>query len=463
MFGRDFYPTPEELLHQILAGVSVSGLVILEPSAGSGNIVDYCLQFGAKEVIACEIESRLRKIIEGKCKVIAHDFMTVTSDQVSHIDMIIMNPPFSKAQEHIKHAFEIAPTGCTIIAQCNAETIKNRWSSYRKELISIIEQYGSYYFLEDAYTKAERTTGVEIAVVTLTKPGASTEDEFAGFFMDEEVEEQANGLIPYNVVRDIVNRHVETMKLFDQQLELAVRINTLSGSLLKSNIGFRCEVDKQEVTRNDFRKDLQKSSWKYIFNKMGMEKYMTKALKEDMNRFVEKQETVPFSMRNIYRMIEIVAGTHSGRMEKALIEVFDNLTMHYADNRYHLPGWKTNSHYLIGQKFIIPYLVNCAYSGGMGLVYQSGHSWSERMDDFQKAICHLTATNYSEIGSLWDFFHKNRKDQVYWFNTWYTWGHFTFKGFKKGTAHFKFNDLKVWERFNREIARIKGYPLPEHI
>lgn len=463
MFNRDFYPTPEDLLHQILSGVSLSGQVILEPSAGSGNIVDYCHQFGAKKILACEIDERLRKILNGKCKLISNDFMTVTSDQISHIDMIIMNPPFSKDVQHISHAFKIAPAGCTIIAQCNAETLKNRYSSYREELKSIIDQYGSYYFIKDAYKQAERTTDVEIAIITIIKPGISSEDQYSGFFMDDETEQQENGIISYNLVRDTVNRYVETMKLFDKQLEIAVKINSMSGSFLKSKIGFRCTIDEQEITRNEFRKDLQKSSWQFIFNKMGMEKYMTKSLKEDMNRFVEKQETVPFSMRNVYKMIEIVVGTHGGRMEKALLEVFDNLTQHYHENRYHVEGWKTNSHYLIGQKFIIPYMINTNWGGGMGLVYQSGHSWSERMDDFQKAICHITGTNFADIGSLWDFFNKDRKEKHHDFNTWYKWGHFTFKGFKKGTAHFKFNDLKVWEKFNREIARIKGYPLPEHI
>ena len=37
------------------------------------------------------------------------DFLTVKSEQISHIDFIVMNPPFSNADKHILHAYEIAP------------------------------------------------------------------------------------------------------------------------------------------------------------------------------------------------------------------------------------------------------------------------------------------------------------------------------------------------------------------
>ena len=55
-------------------------------------------------------------------------------------------------------------------------------------------------------------------------------------------------------------------------------------------------------------------------------------------------------MKNIYRMLEIVIGTQSQRMDKAMIEVFDKVTERYSENRYNLEGWKTNSHYLVNKK-----------------------------------------------------------------------------------------------------------------
>ena len=52
--NSDFYPTPEEVISTMMMGENIIGKVILEPSAGSGNIVRWLKNNGAGEVIACE-------------------------------------------------------------------------------------------------------------------------------------------------------------------------------------------------------------------------------------------------------------------------------------------------------------------------------------------------------------------------------------------------------------------------
>src|SRR5690348_9625707 len=105
MFNQDFYPTPENVIELMLNGENIEGKVILEPSAGKGNIVDYLLLNGAADVIACELHPDLKTILASKCKVIADDFLTVESHQISHVDLIVMNPPFTADEKHITHAF----------------------------------------------------------------------------------------------------------------------------------------------------------------------------------------------------------------------------------------------------------------------------------------------------------------------------------------------------------------------
>jgi 16S rRNA A1518/A1519 N6-dimethyltransferase RsmA/KsgA/DIM1 with predicted DNA glycosylase/AP lyase activity len=90
MFGIDFFPSPQPVIERMLAAVPVTGKTILEPSAGSGSIVDYLNEAGAKQVLACEIDNRLRKILSGKCNIIGVDFLEITALDVSHIDLIIM-------------------------------------------------------------------------------------------------------------------------------------------------------------------------------------------------------------------------------------------------------------------------------------------------------------------------------------------------------------------------------------
>ena len=60
---KDFYPTPENVILQMIEGYNFEGKTVLEPSAGKGNIVDVLLSNGAS-VIACEKNEDLKKIVE---------------------------------------------------------------------------------------------------------------------------------------------------------------------------------------------------------------------------------------------------------------------------------------------------------------------------------------------------------------------------------------------------------------
>lgn len=455
MFNKDFFPTPRPVIEYILSGYTLEGKTILEPSAGKGDIVDYCIGAGAN-VIACEKHPDLLTIVAAKCPVIAGDFLTVTSEQVSHIDMIVMNPPFSSDEKHILHAWEIAPAGCKIVALCNAETLEKTYSYSRKELKSVVDSYGNWRNIGGVFAKSERPTDVEIGLIELQKPGASYDSEFEGFFMeDDPQEEQYNGIMPYNFIRDVVNRYIAAIKLFDQQMELAVQMNNLTSGFYSSNLATSMKEGDKPITRSRYKKDLQKSAWNFIFSKMNMQKYATKGLKEDINRFVEQQQQIPFTMRNIYHMLDIVIQTHSQRMDKALEEVFDKLTQHYDENRYSVEGWKTNSHYLVNKKFILPNLFEPNYSGGLRPRY--GWSNVEIIEDFQKALCYITGTKYEDCTSFWQFCTNNKISS----NELHSWGFFEFRAFKKGTGHFTFNSDELWGKFNQHIARIKGYPLFE--
>jgi hypothetical protein len=502
MFNSDFYPTPSKVIETMLYGYDLNNKVIWEPSAGKGDIVDYLLLQGAKQVIACEKNADLRKILSGKCKLIADDCLQVQSHQVSHIDFIVMNPPFSADEKHIIHAFEIAPAGCTIIALCNLSTVENPTYNNRKKLIQLIDGFGSYENLGACFSDSERSTKIEIALVKLVKPANedAANDEFSGFFMEDEVEQSGSaGIMPYNMVRDLVNRYVQAIKIFDSQLEAGILMNDITTGYFSSGIAFECTQQGKKVKRNEFKKDLQKSGWLFIFEKLNMQKYATRGLKEDINKFVEKQEKVSFTMRNIYKMIEIVIGTQSSRMDKAMLEVFDKLTQHYDENRYNVEGWKTNKHYLMGEKFILPGMCyqDQRWDKGKSKISTNFGSYFELVDDLLKALCHLTGDNYDHFISLNHFIRyeykimengkyisaeynhataddkikklkavgRNVKIQAFEpvYGQWFDWAYFEVKAYKKGTMHFKFKDRELWGKFNQHIAKLKGYPLYETV
>lgn len=455
MFNKEFYPTPPHIIQMMLGNIDVNGKHVLEPSAGKGDIVDFCAGAGAS-VTACEKHPELARIVASKSNFLKHDFFEVTADEVSHIDYIVMNPPFSNADRHILHAWEIAPDGCEIIALCNWETLNNRYTALRSRLGRVVSEYGRSSNIGNVFTEAERTTGVEIGLVHLYKPIAN--NSFEGFFDEtpDEVEQQFNGVMHHNVIREAVQRYVGACQLFESVAQNAVQMNYLVGIFGLRDIAFTLKQEEKDASIEDFKKKLQKKAWLWVFKQMKMEKYLTKTLKKEINAFVEQQQNVPFTMKNIYKMLEIVVGTHGTRMERVLIEIFDKLTMHHADNRYNVEGWKTNSHYLVNEKFILEWVATAEW-GKCRIRYENGNA--EKVDDLTKALCWLTGKNYSDYTTLYSFYQREDKE----WGKWYEWGFFKVRVYKKGTLHAQFLDKKVWELFNRAVAKAKGYPLPESV
>lgn len=453
MFNQDFYPTPNNVISIMLKGEDITNKTILEPSAGKGDIVDFCIDLGVRNVVSCELDENLRTILETKSQVIASDFLSVTSERISHIDYIIMNPPFSADETHILHAFAIAPKGCKIIALCNYATIENKYTATRKQLGVLIDNFGECENLGDCFTDADRKTGVSIGLIKLQKPGIKESAEFNGFFMDDTPEEETEeGIMPYNAVRDLVNRYVKACQIYRELMTVKSRLNSVTGNFFGGDLGV-----KYNLSYEDYKKELQKSAWKYILDKLDLSKYTTRGVREDINKFVEEQTKIPFTMANIYHMANIVRQTAGQRMDKAILEVFDRVTEHHHDNRYNIKGWKTNSHYLVGKKFILPNQINPAKEYGYTSEHYNHmkHNYDGIITDFQKALCFVEGINFDEIKTVNDTINRN----IY--GEWYESHFFKYKGYKNGNMHFEFKNEDIWGRFNQRVSKLKGFPIYE--
>ena len=200
-----------------------------------------------------------------------------------------------------------------------------------------------------------------------------------------------------------------------------------------------------------------------------MEKYATSELKNQINKFIEQQSHVPFTMGNIYRVIDIVIQTNGQRMNTALLEAFDNICSFSAENSTAGPKWKTNANYMVNRKFIVPYLCE-GYRDGFITDKWGRERWGkvayprvnidyrasvDKMEDVCKALCFITGHDYSYVQSL-----RSHHDREEW-GEWFQWGFFRCKAFKKGTMHFEFLDENVWMKFNREVAKLRGWELPK--
>ena len=486
----DFYPTPENVIETMMMGEDIVGKTVLEPSAGSGNIVRWLKRNGAAEVIACETDEHCRKLLYGECQLIANDFLTVTKEQVSHVQYIVMNPPFSHGAEHILHAYDIAPAGCTIIALCNNSNLESRyWNKKHALLQETIELYGSSQRLGTVFNTAERRTDVDVALIRLYKQGEG-DTEFDGYFfsaVDEDTASSKEGLVSYNFIRDIVGRYVQAVKLFDSVMQAAKEINDVAdfhdyrtvidektgeqkqvlnnyGTLPVTFGAILCKQDDvrgdngTKITHAQYKKYLQKHYWKIIFSKLNMEKYATAQLRNNINKFIEQQTHIPFTMGNIYRVLDIVMQTNKQRMLKALEEAFDTICSFSAENSTAGEKWKTNANYMVNKRFICNWVTSIGSLGKMEVrEWSSYNDNATKINDVCKALCYMTARNWDEIGTLGEYVRKNEPE----WGKWFEWGFFRCKGFKKGTMHFEFLDEDVWYKFNYEVSKLKGWSLPK--
>lgn len=110
-----YFPTPREIVLQMISLAEIKrGDVLLEPSAGQGNILD-CFPRENPYVAIELMEDNCKKLKEKGYSVINSDFLSVEN---LNVDKVIMNPPFTKHQDvqHIFHAWNILKSGGMLIS-----------------------------------------------------------------------------------------------------------------------------------------------------------------------------------------------------------------------------------------------------------------------------------------------------------------------------------------------------------
>lgn len=125
----DLFETPLPLAQKLMRNFDVlaDGSVMLEPSAGNGNLVSVILNSGNFKVRAVEIQTncaielhrRFRAEVElCRLEVRQDDFMHTTFDR--KFSGCLMNPPFSRQQDidHVGRAIDLMSKedGCTLVA-----------------------------------------------------------------------------------------------------------------------------------------------------------------------------------------------------------------------------------------------------------------------------------------------------------------------------------------------------------
>ena len=162
------YPTPTEVVEQMLDLADIyPGQCVLEPSAGTGAIVQAVLDAVDTEVLAYELHADLcnglrQKFPSHKLQVRQGDFLEVTEFQ-GHYQRILMNPPFERGADikHIQHALSMLAPGGRLVAVCA------NGPRQRDVLKPLAEQSGGEWIDLPAGTFKQAGTGVNTALLVI--------------------------------------------------------------------------------------------------------------------------------------------------------------------------------------------------------------------------------------------------------------------------------------------------------
>jgi len=130
---HDSYETPPAAVHQLLSHVCLRG-DIWDPSCGRGNIIKALRDAGVALDRLIATDKYQHTPLEGTAAMVfGLDFLTL---EIGSAENIVMNPPYSQADAHVRHALQIVPKHgmvCVLLrltwvaAQKREDLLKHLW------------------------------------------------------------------------------------------------------------------------------------------------------------------------------------------------------------------------------------------------------------------------------------------------------------------------------------------------
>lgn len=469
MYNKNYYPTPTYIINSMLRPIegTIRRSTILEPSAGMGAICDALRFRGAStsSIFTCEIEPEMQATLKGKgYKVLNGDFLELSG--AMQFDLIVMNPPFDRGDAHLLKAWEIMRNG-KIICLLNEETIKNPHTAARRELADIIQKHGTVEYLGPAFESAARKTSVGVALVRLEKKSEQSGTEFnlnsSAKVQDIELNSDTGEMERANYVDALVRSYekgIETTAALYRAMkdfQLYTSVFTSSSEARKMVAAFfeAAQDSGYVAAHNGFAMQFQRLAWNAIFDKTRVSGLMTTKVREKFDTWRQEAGGTDLNRENIVLLFEALMQQKGQIGDEIIVEAFDKLTLYSPKNRQNFKeSWKTNSAYMVSDKFILGYVVDSSW-GYLRLTH--GRHGADLLNDVDRALCILSGKNFEDVNqtaraiSAWCD-NKTKPEESEFF---------TFKCYLKGSVHFKFKDEALRAAFNRRACQAKGWQLPE--
>lgn len=487
MFNADFYPTPDELIKELLAlssgdirrgMASIRGMElitlrgrVLEPSAGKGNIVNYIRSKSKRNPIKVDVienDPELAGFLMGAGHtVVWSDFLTF--ETYREYDAIVMNPPFSADDKHLLRAINLASKqitkDCEIYAIINAETIKNPYSTSRKELARLLDLHGAKIdFVSDAFSKAERKTGVEVALiyVKVRRNDASedlyrrTVDAVKGDAEHGAQEELTTALSTFVKRQEVQERADDITRLiseYEQAVKLvreAYEINKRKADFLSyvSNVNDGKLFIASDSPAKNYEEEIQRlrsTYWGLILRTDKFMKMLTTEARDKLSRQLDSAAELEINSTNVFMLLHAIVANSSDMLISSVVSMFEKITSYsrreYSTNIHYYNGWNTNESYKIGKKLIYPFFTSFE-DWDMGARKNSFEGVDYRIKgfifDLLKAFEPFREVDYDfSMRAKGEFENEILR----------------FKIFKKGTVHIWFSDLDTLNKINYVCGR----------
>lgn len=497
--NEDFYPTPSALAGQMISLVQWNSVKsVLEPSAGKGDLLDaitafqrrgYTFEFkGHKhrvelnklDIDCIEIDRNLRYILQGKTYRVVHDDFLSYNTRKKY-DLIIMNPPFSEGDKHLLKALEMQSNGGQIVCLLNAETLRNTYTNLRQALVERLRKYNAnIQYVKGAFARSERSSQVEIAIVSVNIPQENNMDSEFFDRMKEaykirfEESGESSEIAPSNIVERMIREYnIEvdaTLKFLREYKALIPHIQDSNGQYCHSiisvcigkteyNGGTHGNIDNTAI--NNYMGCVRRKYWGELLNKPEITGKLTSSLQTEYRNSVERMADYDFSAFNIEQVIVSINAQIISGIEGQIMKLFDKLSAEHSycddckNNIHYYNGWKTNKAHKIGMKVILPINGFGSYSWDKDKL--DTYSVAGTIGDIEKTFDYLDGKRHS--GDL-ESYHviQRASDKRETKNIDFKYFSATF--YKKGTVHLKFTDERVVEALNIYAGRQRSWLPP---
>lgn len=482
MLNKNFYPTPNYIIGKMLRQLGIKdihNMNILEPSVGKGDIVKFLKEnyrHAKKNIFGIENDEELFNYCQSQgIQMLGRDFLTFTTDY--HFDLIIMNPPFDNGVKHLLKAWSlIEKTGGQIVCLLNKSNIDNLYSKERELLNRLIESFGTIENFGKCFEDAERATSVEVVCITLKKELSKEENLFEGMnYVKGETKDLKDFLgegcisdeVGFNdVIGNKIRQYDKAKEAFVELLNAYEKIEYYTKGIVSDSFKgavkeIIAESGDKKVKYNSYLKRLKIEVWKDLLKQLKIERLLTNKVNENFTEFINNQSLMELTKENIQEVVRMLFFNQNVLLESAVREVFDLFTSYYKENRYIPEGWKTNSHYKVNRKIILPNWV--IYEANSWSDWRLDYRTSHRYDDIDKVMCYITGKKYEEgtvlIKDVLEERFKvlNELKSKGGFDGECESEFFYIKFFKKGTVHLKFKDEFLWQEFNTRACKGKNW------